>query len=196
MRQAATEKELEVLLDAEKIAQRVRELAEEISRDYRGRPLHLVGILKGSWVFLADLIRHLSLDVTVDFLGFMSYGNAPASSGEVKITKHLDTSIEGLDVLVVEDILDTGQTFHFLQGVLATHKPKSMKVVALLDKASRRIRPVHADYVGFTIPDVFVVGYGLDYAQRYRQLRDVRILRPTPEDAASPRVDRRIDQHS
>jgi len=168
---------LEILLDAQTIARRVRELAERISTDYRGRPLHLVGVLKGAWVFLADLIRCLDLDVTVDFLGIASYGDASRSSGEVRITKDLDHSIEGLDVLIVEDILDTGYTFEYLQGVLAAHRPKSLKAVALLDKASRRIPPVHADYVGFTIPDAFVVGYGLDYAQRYRNLPDVRILR-------------------
>ncbi len=171
---------LEILLDADKIASRVRELGAEITTDYRGRVPHLVGILKGAWVFLADLIRHLDLEVTVDFMGIESYGMGISSSGEVKITKDLDTSIEGRDVLVVEDILDTGRTFHFLQGVLLTHKPKSLKLVALLDKTSRRIIPVHADYVGFQIPDLFVVGYGLDYAQKYRQLRDVRVLRSVP----------------
>lgn len=167
---------LEVLLDEEKIAQRVRELGAQITADYRGRQLRLVGVLKGAWMFMADLVRHLDLDISVDFLGFTSYGDGQQPSGEVKITKDLDMSIEGIDVLVVEDILDTGQTFHYLKEVLEAHKPKSMKVVALMDKASRRIRPVHADYVGFTIRDAFVVGYGLDYGQRYRQLRDVRIL--------------------
>ncbi len=170
--------DLEVLISVEKIALRVRELGAQISADYRGRPLHLIGILKGSWVFLADLIRHLELKVTVDFLGFASYGQAAASPGEVKITKDLDASIQGLDVLMVEDILDTGQTFEYIQRVLTARKPRSLKAVALLDKASRRIRPIRADYVGFTIPDVFVVGYGLDYAQQYRQLPDVRIFRP------------------
>jgi hypoxanthine phosphoribosyltransferase len=168
---------LEILLDAEQIARRVRELGAQISADYRGRPLHLVGILKGAWVFLADLVRQLDLEVTVDFLGFASYGGGSHSSGEVKITKDLDQSIAGLDVLAVEDILDTGRTFEYLLGVLAAHEPKSLRAVTLLDKAARRLRPVHADYVGFTIPDAFVVGYGLDCAQRYRHLPDVRILR-------------------
>ena len=174
------EETLDVLLDAEKIAARVRELGAQISADYRGRVPHLVGILKGAWVFLADLIRHLDLEVTVDFMGIESYGMGTSSSGEVKITKDLDTSIEDRDVLVVEDILDTGRTFHFLQGVLLAHKPKSLKLVALLDKTSRRIIPVRPDYVGFEIPDLFIVGYGLDYAQKYRQLRDVRVLRSVP----------------
>ncbi|HEV2177136.1 MAG TPA: hypoxanthine phosphoribosyltransferase [Terriglobia bacterium] len=170
---------LETLVDSARIAQRVRELGAEISADYRGRPLRLIGILKGAWMFLADLIRHIDLDdVSVDFLGLASYGASQLSSGEVKITKDLDMSIEDIDVLIVEDILDTGQTFTYLQEVLVAHKPRSMKVVTLLDKPSRRVVPVHADYVGFTIPDVFVVGYGLDFAQRYRQLPDVCVLHP------------------
>jgi hypoxanthine phosphoribosyltransferase len=172
---------LEILLSAEQIARRVRELAAQISADYHGRPLHLVGVLKGAWVFLADLVRHLDLEVTIDFLGFTSYGQASESSGEVRITKDLDASIEGKDVLVVEDILDSGRTFEHLRVVLQAHRPRSLRVVTLLDKASRRVRPVEADYVGFTIPDVFVVGYGLDCAQQYRHLRDVRIVpRPGP----------------
>jgi hypoxanthine phosphoribosyltransferase len=172
--------DLEVLLSAEQIASRVKELAARISADYQGRPLHLIGMLKGAWVFLADLVRHLDLEVTVDFLSIASYGRASVSSGAVRITKDLDQSIEGLDVLVVEDILDTGHTFEYLRGVLEAHKPKSLKVVTLLDKSSRRVRPVEADYVGFTIPDVFVVGYGLDYSQRYRNLPDIRVLPPEP----------------
>ncbi len=171
---------LEILIDAGRIDLRVRELAAEISRDYRGRTPHLVGILKGAWVFMADLIRNLSIEATVDFLGIQSYGAGIESSGEVKITKDLDVSIADRDVLVVEDILDTGRTFHFLQGVLAAHQPASLKLVALLDKTSRRVIPVRADYVGFEIPNAFVVGYGLDFDQRYRRLPDVRILPGTP----------------
>ena len=168
---------VEILLPREKIDQRVRELGAEIAQDYRGRTPHLVGILKGAWVFMADLVRQLDLDVTVDFLGITSYGAGTNSSGEVKITKDLDVSIEGRDVLIVEDILDTGHTFKFLQEVLSLHQPHSVKLVTLLDKSSRRIVPVHADYVGFQIPDVFVVGYGLDLNQQYRQLPDLRVLR-------------------
>jgi hypoxanthine phosphoribosyltransferase len=178
---------LEVLLDSARIAERVKDLGAQISAEYKGRPLHLIGILKGSWVFLADLIRHLDLQVTVDFLGFASYGDGQSTSGQVKITKDLDSSIEGLDVLVVEDILDTGHTFHYLRAVLSRRKPRSMKVVTLLDKPSRRINPVTADFVGFTIPDAFVVGYGLDYAQRYRELPDVCILHLTPEQLEKAR---------
>jgi len=169
----------EILLPAKKIAARVRELATEISRDYRNQSPHLIGILKGAWVFMADLIRQLDLEATVDFLGIASYGTGTTSSGEVKITKDLDTSIEGRHVLVVEDILDTGRTFHYLQEVLLARQPLSLKLVTLLDKPSRRVVPVYADYVGFTIPNVFVVGYGLDYGQQYRQLTDVWSVRPS-----------------
>jgi hypoxanthine phosphoribosyltransferase len=171
---------LEVLLSADKIQARVRELAAQISADYCGRTPHLIGVLKGAWVFMADLIRYLSIEVTVDFLGIQSYGASTVSLGEVKITKDLDTSIAGRDVLVVEDILDTGHTYHYLRGVLSAHKPTSLKLVVLLDKASRRVIPVQADYVGFEIPNVFVVGYGLDYDQRYRHIPEVRFLPNVP----------------
>jgi len=169
---------LEVLISADRIQKRIQELADQISKDYRGRPVRLVGILKGSWVFLADLIRRLDLEVSVSFLGVASYGKGTKTSGEVKITLDLDDSIEGMDVLVVEDILDTGETFRYLQGVLGGHQPHSLRSVVLLDKPARRTQPVKADYVGFTIPDAFVVGYGLDYAQKYRNLPDVCMLHP------------------
>jgi len=185
MNNKAVEGKIETLIEAEKIAQRVRELGAQISNDYRGRRLHLIGILKGAWVFMADLIRHIDVEVTVDFLGIASYGSGTSSSGQVKITKDLDHSIEGLEVLAVEDILDTGLTFTYLRKMLSARKPKSLKLAALLDKASRRLLPVYADYVGFTIPDLFVVGYGLDYAQRYRDLPNICVLRPTPEDAGN-----------
>jgi len=177
MGNASSESSLEVLLDSSQIAARIRELGEEISSDYHGRTPHLVGVLKGAWIFMADLIRNLSIEATVDFLGIQSYVAGTTSSGEVKITKDLDVSIAGRDVLVVEDILDTGRTYHYLQGVLSAHQPKSLKLVTLLDKTSRRAVPVKADYVGFQIPDVFVVGYGLDYDQQFRRLREVRYLR-------------------
>lgn len=177
MTEESGEQAVEILLSREKIAQRVRELGREISRDYRGRNPHLVGILKGAWVFMADLIRELDIDVTVDFLGIASYGAGARSSGEVKITKDLDVSIEGREVLIVEDILDTGRTFEFLEEELSAHQPRSLRLVALLDKPSRRIASVRADYVGFQIPDVFVVGYGLDFNQQFRQLPDVCVLR-------------------
>lgn len=170
----------EVLIPADRIAARIQELGAEISRDYRGRPLRLIGVLKGAWVFLADLIRAIDLEeVTVDFLGVATYGDAKQTSGEVRFTKDLDQSIEGSEVLLVEDILDTGFTFDFLLSVLRNRKPKSLRAVTLLEKASRRARPVQADYVGFTIPDHFVVGFGLDFAQNYRQLPYVGVLKST-----------------
>ena len=177
MSEGAPGNDLEVLFDTETLDRRIAELGRQISADYRGRPLRLVGILKGSWGFMASLARRLELEVTVDFLGVASYERSTEPTGAVRITKDLDHSIEGLDVLVVEDILDTGRTFEYILGVLSAHRPRSLKTVALLDKPSRRVRPVKADYVGFTVPDVFVVGYGLDYAQRFRHLPDVRILR-------------------
>ena len=173
-------RDLEILLDAGRIEARVRELASQISNDYRGLTPHLVGVLKGAWVFMADLIRQLSVDASVDFLGIQSYGPNTNSSGEVKITKDLDVSIAGRHVLVVEDILDTGHTYHYLEGVLAAHHPASLRLVTLLDKTTRRVIPVRANYVGFEIPNVFVVGYGLDYNQMYRRLPDVRILALAP----------------
>lgn len=170
----------EVLLSRYEIERRVGELAAAITKDYKGRTPHLVGILKGAWVFMADLIRHMDIDVTVDFLGITSYGSGTHSSGEVKITKDLDISIEGREVLIVEDILDTGRTLKYLEEVLSVHKPHNLRVVTLLDKRSRRIVPVKADYVGFEIADIFVVGYGLDFDQKYRQLPDIHVLRHIP----------------
>lgn len=172
--------DLPVLLNAAQIETRIGELAAEISRDYDGRTPHLIGVLKGAWVFMADLIRNLSIPCTVDFLGIQSYGAGAVSSGEVKITKDLDLSIEGRDVLIVEDILDTGRTYSYLQEVLGAHDPGSLKLAALLDKCSRRTIPVRPDYVGFEIPDVFVVGYGLDFDQKYRNLPDIRYI-PSPQ---------------
>ena len=168
----------DILIPVDHLAARIRELGAQISNDYRGRPLRLVGVLKGAWIFLADLIRAIDLDeVTVDFLGVATYGDEKLSSGEVRFTKDLDQSIEGMEVLLVEDILDTGITFDFLLKVLGNRRPKTLRAVTLLDKASRRQRPVHADYVGFTIPDEFVVGFGLDYAQNYRQLPYIGVLK-------------------
>ncbi|MGA8185950.1 MAG: hypoxanthine phosphoribosyltransferase [Terriglobia bacterium] len=170
----------EVLLSRYEIEERVGVLAAAITKDYQGRTPHLVGILKGAWVFMADLIRHMDIDVTVDFLGITSYGSGTHSSGEVKITKDLDVSIEGREVLIVEDILDTGRTLKYLEEVLSVHQPHNLRVVTLLDKRSRRIVPVKADYVGFEIAEIFVVGYGLDFDQKYRQLPDIHVLRHTP----------------
>jgi len=161
---------LEVLLPAEKIAARVRELGEQISRDYQGKEIHLVCVLKGAYTFLADLSRSIEVPLTVDFLAVSSYEKGTNTSGEVRLTKDLDASLEGKDVLVVEDIADTGLTLRYLYNNLQARGPRSVKVVALLSKPSRRIVPVPVDYVGFEIPDRFVVGYGLDFDQHYRHL--------------------------
>jgi hypoxanthine phosphoribosyltransferase len=167
---------LRVLLSADQIQARIRELGAQITRDYPGGELHLVCILKGACFFLTDLARAMQRDVLVDFIGISTYGKGTSTSGEVKVTKDLDVSVEGADVLIVEDIVDSGVTLNYLMHVLEQRKPRSIRIAALLDKPERRLRPVHVHYVGFRIPDQFVVGYGLDYAERYRNLDDVCVL--------------------
>jgi len=169
-----------VFLSSEQIRERVTQLGDEISRDYPNGPLYLIGILKGSFMFLADLSRAIRTPCRVEFMGISSYGRGKKSSGEVKVTKDLDVSIEGFDVLVVEDIVDSGITLTYLLNVIEQRKPKSLGIVAMLDKPERRQRPVQPKYVGFRIPDEFVVGYGLDYAEDYRNLRDVCVLQDGP----------------
>jgi hypoxanthine phosphoribosyltransferase len=166
---------MRVLVPADKIQARIREMGAQIGKDYPQGVL-LVAILKGACFFLADLARAISGPVRVDFIGISSYGKGKSSSGEVKLTKDLDTVIEGMDVLVVEDIVDTGITLSYLANVLEQRRPRSLRIAALLDKPSRRLRPVDVAYTGFQIPDEFVVGYGLDYAEEYRNLRDVCVL--------------------
>lgn len=168
----------QVLLSEEVIAKRVKELGEQISRDYRGCDLVVVGILKGALVFMADLIRHLSIPVIMDFAVVSSYGAATKTSGVVRILKDLDQPIEGKHVLIVEDIIDTGLTMHYLINNFKARKPLSVKVCTLLDKPSRREVDIVPDYCGFAIPDHFVVGYGLDYAEYYRNLPQVGVLKP------------------
>ncbi|MGO9241126.1 MAG: hypoxanthine phosphoribosyltransferase [Bryobacteraceae bacterium] len=168
---------LETLLSAEMIAARVAEMGAQISADYGDRPLVLVGVLKGSFMFMADLIRHIRCPLRIEFIGTKSYAGT-STSGEVQLTKDLDKPIEGEDVLLVEDIVDTGLTLNYLRQLLAQRGPASLRTVAFLDKPSRRRIEVHADYVGFRIEDRFVVGYGLDFEQRYRNLRDVCVLLP------------------
>jgi hypoxanthine phosphoribosyltransferase len=158
------------------IQQKIGEMGKQIRRDFPGEHLILVGVLKGAVLFLADLARQIPGEVTFDFIAVSSYGKDTKSSGQVKLNKDLDSSIEGKVVIVVEDILDTGLTLQYLLRVLQQRKPKSLKVAVLLDKKERRVADVHADYVGFVIPDEFVVGYGLDYAERYRNLPDVGVL--------------------
>ena len=172
----AGEKGLKTLLTAEQIQQRIEVLASEIDRQYAGRTLHLVCILKGACIFLADILRHLRLDTSIDFIGVASYEQGTATSGEVRITKDLDHSIEGLDVIIIEDIVDTGLTLNYLYQLLLRRNPRSLKVATLRDKPSCRVRPVKIDLIGFQIPDQFVVGYGLDYLQRYRNLPDICLL--------------------
>ncbi len=164
------------LIPREQIQRRIAEMAQEIRRDFPLEPLHLVGVLKGSIFFLTDLAREISGDVSLDFIAVSSYGDRTHTSGEVKLTRDLDASIEGRTVIVVEDILDTGMTLQYLLRVFEQRKPRRIRVAVLLDKPERRITRVRADYVGFTIPNEFVVGYGLDYAERYRNLADVGVL--------------------
>lgn len=171
---------LKVLLRSSAIQKRVREMGLEISKDFKGQRVHLIGVLKGAAIFLSDLIRQIRVEVSLDFMSVSSYGKGSQTSGQVRLMKDLDTSIEGLNVIVVEDILDTGLTLGYLLRVLQQRKPKSLRIAALLDKPERRIKDVKADYVGFRIPNEFVVGYGLDYAERYRNLKDVCVLSLPP----------------
>jgi len=165
-----TDPKLRVLISSEQIQARIREIGEQISADYPAGNLHLICILKGACFFLTDLARAMKRDVFVDFMGISTYGKGKTSSGEVKVTKDLDISLEGSDVVIVEDIVDSGVTLNYLLHVLQQRKPKSLQIAALLDKPERRLRPVQVKYVGFRIPDHFVVGYGLDYAEKYRNL--------------------------
>jgi hypoxanthine phosphoribosyltransferase len=170
------DEKLRVLISSEKIQARIRELGVQISHDYPDGNLHMICILKGACFFLTDLARAMKRDVFVDFMGISTYGKGKTSSGEVKVTKDLDISLEGADVLIVEDIVDSGVTLTYLRHMLEQRRPRSIRIVALLDKPERRLRPITADYVGFEIPDEFVVGYGLDYAEKYRNLDDICVL--------------------
>lgn len=174
---------LEVLISREKITQRVAELAEEITRDYQGRPLLLICVLKGAVIFLSDLIRELKIPVEIDFMAVSSYGADTASSGVVRILKDLEQSIQDRDVLVVEDIVDTGLTLNYLRDILTSRQLHSLKVVTLLDKPSRRKVAFDPDYCGFVIPDRFVVGYGLDFDEQYRYLPDICVVLNGSEQA-------------
>jgi hypoxanthine phosphoribosyltransferase len=170
---------LRVLLTEQQIQTRIRELGAQIDADYPEGPIYLVGILKGACFFLADLARVLNRQARIDFIGVSSYGKGKTSSGEVKLTKDLDVTVEGAHVLIVEDIVDSGVTLTYLMHVLEQRKPRTLKIATLLDKPERRIKPVTVSYEGFKIPDEFVVGYGLDYAEDYRNLRDICVLDPT-----------------
>ena len=160
-----------IIISAEQIQQRVRELAAEIRRDFANEPqLHFVSVLKGAFMFMGDLIRAMDRPVTIDFMAVSSYGKSTTSSGEVRVLKDLDTALEGRNVVIIEDIVDTGLTLAYLQEILHARGPKSLKTACLLSKPSRRVVDVKVDYIGFTIEDRFVVGHGLDYAEQYRHL--------------------------
>jgi hypoxanthine phosphoribosyltransferase len=167
----------EVLVSEENIEKRVRELGTQITEDYRGKDLMLVGILKGAAIFMADLARNIDIPLTMDFMAVSSYGNATQSSGVVRIVKDLDTSIEGKDILIVEDIIDTGLTLGYLTDNLTKRGARSVRICTLLDKPERRKVNVPVDYRGFIIPDEFVVGYGIDYAEKYRNLPYISSLK-------------------
>ena len=167
---------LRVLITREQIAAKVADLGERITADFAGEPVLLIGVLKGATIFLADLARQIQLDVSFDFIAVSSYGNAKRQSGEVRLVKDVDHSVEGKNIILVEDILDTGLTLTYIKNLLHGHRPKALKVAALLDKTSRRTEPIQGDYVGFQIPDEFVVGYGLDFGEHYRNLPDICVL--------------------
>ena len=165
-----------VLIDKDELSARISALAQEIRTDFPSTQLHFVCVLKGAFLFLGDLIRELDGHVSIDFMACSSYGAATSSSGEVRLSKDLDASIEGRDVIVIEDIVDTGLTLHYLQEILLARGPRSLRTACLLSKPSRRKIDVKVDYIGFTIEDKFVVGYGLDYAEQYRNLPYIGVL--------------------
>lgn len=169
----------QILYTEDDLRRRISELGAQIAADYAGRTPMLVSVLRGSYIFMADLTRAIDLDLTVDFMAVSSYGAGTVSSGQVEIKKDLSDSIEGRDLIIVEDILDSGNTLYYLMDVLRARKPASIRICTLMDKPERRVKPITADYVGFTIPDAFIVGYGLDYAEKYRNLPYVGVLKPS-----------------
>ena len=168
-----------ILYSEEQLRERVQALGTQITADYAGKEPVLASVLRGSYIFMADLTRAIDLPVTVDFMAVSSYGAGTKSSGQVEIKKDLSDSIEGRDLIIVEDILDSGNTLYYLMEILRARKPASIRICTLMDKPDRRTKPIVADYVGFTIPDAFVVGYGLDYDEKYRNLPYVGILKPS-----------------
>lgn len=168
-----------VLFSEQELKQRVAELGARITADYAGKRPVLVSILRGSYIFMADLTRQINLPITVDFMVVSSYGAGTASSGQVEIKKDLSDSIEGRDLIIVEDILDSGNTLFYLRNILQARHPASVRICTLLDKPERRVKPIQPDYLGFVIPDAFVVGYGLDYDERYRNLPYIGVLKPS-----------------
>jgi hypoxanthine phosphoribosyltransferase len=176
--------EMDVLFTASQIADRVTQMGRQITADYQGlptgQPVVLIGVLKGAAIFLSDLARAISIDNTFDFVAVSSYGRARVSSGAVKLIKDIDNPIEGRHVILVEDILDTGLTLSYLRGLMLQHKPASLKIATCLDKPSRRLVPIEADYVGFQIPNEFVIGYGMDFSEVYRNVPDIRLFPTDP----------------
>ena len=168
----------EVLFSEEQLKARVQEIAREIERDYAGKEIMLISVLRGSFIFMADLCRAIDLPCTLDFMSVSSYGKGTSSSGQVQITKDLSEDISGRHIIVVEDILDSGNTLSYLLKILENRHPASIRLCTLLDKPDRRVKPVQVHYSGFTIPDAFVVGYGLDYDEKYRNLPYIGILKP------------------
>ena len=167
---------IKVLVSEEEVEKRIRDLGEKISKDYEGKQVHLICVLKGGVFFMCELAKRITVPVSMDFMSVSSYGDGTTSSGVVKIAKDLDESLEGKDVLVVEDIIDSGRTLSYLLEILKKRNPNSMKLCTLLDKPERRVMDVNVDYVGFNIPDEFVVGYGLDYAQKYINLPYIGVV--------------------
>ena len=167
---------IKVMIPEEEVDKRIAELGRQISEEYAGKSVHLICILKGSVFFMCELAKRITVPVSMDFMSVGSYGDGTVSSGIVRIRKDLDEALEGKDVLIVEDIIDSGRTLYYLMDVLQQRKPNSIKLCTLLDKPERRVRDVKVDYVGFSIPDEFIVGYGLDYAQKYRNLPYIGVV--------------------
>lgn len=167
---------ISVLISEQEVEKRIQELADQITRDYAGKEVHLICVLKGSIFFTCELAKRIPLPVTFDFMSVSSYGNEMVSSGRVKIVKDLDEAIEGKNVIVIEDIIDSGRTLSYLMDLLKVRKPESLRLCTLLDKPERRVTDVSVDYTGFEIPDKFVIGYGLDYAQKYRNLPYIGVI--------------------
>ncbi|MBQ9114817.1 MAG: hypoxanthine phosphoribosyltransferase [Clostridia bacterium] len=167
-----------ILVTKEQIAARVKEIGEQITRDFEGESVLMVGILRGAVVFFSELVKNVDLDVRFDFMVVSSYGASSVTSGEVRIIKDISQPIEGMNVLIIEDIIDTGHTLKNLKKLLLTRNPKSLKIVSLLDKPSRRQVEMEGDYIGFEVPNEFVVGYGLDYGEKYRNLPEIGVLKP------------------
>lgn len=180
-----TSSKLKVMYTRQQIQERVTEIGAQINKDYAGEKVLLVGVLKGACLFLSDLARSIELDCSFDFIAVSSYGSGKTSSGEVKLVKDVDKPLQGKNVIIVEDILDTGYTLTYLSKLLQAAQPKSLKIAALLDKPSRRLQPIQPDYFGFKIPDEFVVGYGMDFAEQYRNLPDICILQGGAEGGAN-----------